>query len=117
MRKTTIAILVLAALSTAGWFAYTNLSISSGIKTGVQKVENETIKSQLSAIEKSKLEGEQATKRASESKDVIKKQADESKERLRESFTSSDDEPLPQSVIDELCRTYSYQDCISETSR
>lgn len=117
MRKTTIAILVLAALLVAGWFAYTNLSVSSGISTGVQKVENETLKSQVSTVEKSKVEGEQATKRASKSKDVIKQQADESKERLRESFTSSDDEPLPQSVIDELCRTYSYQDCISETSR
>ena len=117
MRKTTIAILVLSALVVAGWFAYTNLSVSSGITTGVQKVENETLKSQVSTIEKSKAEGEQATKRASESKDVIKHQADESKERLRESFTSSDDEPLPQSVIDELCRTYSYQDCISEATR
>lgn len=117
MRKTTIAILVLSALVVAGWFAYTNLSVSSGISTGVQKVENETLKSQVSTVEKSKVEGEQATKRASKSKDVIKHQADESKERLRESFTSSDYEPLPKSVIDELCRAYSYQDCISETSR
>lgn len=117
MRKTTIAILALSAIVAGGWYAYTRLSVSSGISNGVQKVENETIKSQVSIIEKSKVEGEQATKRASESKDVIKHQADESKERLRESFTSSDDEPLPQSVIDELCRTYSYQDCISETTR
>lgn len=117
MRKTTIAILVLSALMAGGWYAYTRLSVSSGISNGVQKVENETLKSQVSAIEKSKVEGEQATKRASKSKDVIKQQADESKERLRESFTSSDDEPLPQSVIDELCRTYSYQDCVSVPSR
>ncbi|QHJ81674.1 MAG: hypothetical protein [Caudoviricetes sp.] len=117
MRKTTIAILVLSALVAAGWYAYTELSVSYGITTGVQKVENESLKSQVSTVEKSKVEGEKATKRASESKSVIRQQADESKERLRESFTSSDDEPLPQYVIDELCRTYSYQDCVSVPSR
>ncbi len=117
MRKTTIAILVLAALLVAGWYAYTSLSVSSGISTGVQKVENEGLKSQVAITEKAKVESEQATIRADSKKSVIKQQAEESKERLRESFTSSDDEPLPQSVIDELCRTYSYQDCIPDTSR
>ena len=117
MRKTTISILVLSALAIGGWYAYTSLSVSSGITTGVQKVENETLKSQVSTIEKSKVEGEQATTRATEAKGVIKQQEEESKERLRESFTSSDDEPLPQSFIDELCRTYSYQDCVPAPSK
>ena len=116
MRKTTIAIVVLAALLAIGWVAYTQLSISSGIDKGVQKHENASLKSQVTIAETSKAEGEKATVRADNKKAAIRKEAADTKERLRESFTSIDDIPLSDDVVDELCRAYSYSDCVPAPS-
>ena len=117
MPKTTVAILVASILAIAGWYAYTQLSISSGVNTGLQKQENADLKSQVSNASKAKGESEKATIRAEASKGVIRSQEQQSKEKLRESFTSSDDEPLSDSTIIELCGTYNYQDCVQYTSR
>lgn len=112
MRKELIAIIVLSALLVVGWFIYTETSISSGITNGVQKSENKGLQSQVATIEKSKTEGEKATVTADSNKAAVRKEAAETKERLRESFSSIDDTPLPDIVVDELCRAYSYSDCV-----
>lgn len=117
MSKTTLAIIISSILAIGGWFAYTQLSISSGVNNGLHKQENAELKSQVANATKSKVESEKATVRAEESKTVIRSQEQESKEKLRESFTSIDDEPLSDSTIIELCRTYNYQDCVHYTSR
>lgn len=117
MRKTTIAIIVSSILALGGWYAYTKLSISSGVNDAVQKQENKELKSQVGNLEKAKDEASKATIRADKSKEVIRQKEQESKERLRESFESSDDLPLSDSTIIELCRTYNYQDCVHYTSR
>lgn len=112
MRKELIAIIVLFALLVVGWVVYTKTSITSGITNGVQKLENEGIKHQVTIVEKSKTEGEKVTTVAEETKSAIRKEAAVTKERLRESFSSVDDIPLPDIMVDELCRAYSYSDCI-----
>lgn len=117
MSKTTIAILVASILAIAGWYAYTQLSISSGVNTGLQKQENADLKSQVSNASKAKYESEKATIRSEEAKVAVRSQEQQSKEKLRESFTSIDDEPLSDGTIIELCRTYNYQDCVQYTSR
>lgn len=117
MRKTTLAIIISGILALGAWYAYTKLSISSGITEGVQKVENKDLKSQLDTSLKAKDESSKSTIRADKAKEVIRAKEEQSKEKLRESFTSIDDEPLSDSTIIELCRTYNYQDCVPNTSR
>lgn len=112
MRKELVVILVLSALLVAGWLVYTKTSVTSGITNGVQKHENVSLKHKVTIVEKSKTEGEKVTTVAEETKAVIRNESALTKERLRESFSSVDDIPLPDIMVDELCRAYSYSDCI-----
>lgn len=115
MRKTTIAIVLSIIIAIAGLYSYTRLSISSSVNYKIQQAENTDLKSQLTESQRAKDEGEKASVRAEVSKAKIRQQEAETKEKLRDNFTSIDDVPLSDVDIIELCKSYSYKDCVQYT--
>lgn len=107
-----ISAVIIAALLVWGILAYNN----SLREEGKQQITTEQTKESLKISEEAKKQGEQATIRADKAKSEVNKQAEEVKEKLRESFTSSDDEPLSYDDIIQLCRAYSYTDCVQESA-
>ncbi len=115
MRKIYISIaIILIAVLFIAWF------ISDRVETKVTERQSQdavaTSEANAKDSKEAKEGGEAATTRADLSKSAVREKATATKERIREDFTPLDDQPLSAELVNELCRAYSYTDCVHTTS-
>ena len=115
MRKTIVSI-SLALLVVMGIWIVFNHMVNSKVEARQAKDALATSEVNVSVSKEAKKQGEASTTRADERKSELRTKASATKERLRENFTSHDDEPLPDNVVVELCNTFHYSDCVRTTA-
>ena len=111
MRKTIIASAVATALVVFFWAGF-NYLVTSKVELRQSQDASAISDANAGISKEAKQQGEAATVRADVKKSAIETKAKATKEKLRENFTSDDDEPLPDYVVVELCNTYHYSDCV-----